>query len=1007
MGGDNSKLGYRNAVIQLTTKTQPVDSNDNNFWDQFWTEYPMSIQDIFALIPAAEIRALRTEAPNNLATLCYKAVERISQVAESASLTSKDQLTVLNCTRLLTRLLPYIFEDIEWRSFFWSPLPADPSSVREGEFVPLAQSLLSALCDLLFCPDFTVNSISKTGPDGPEDMHTIDSCEYIWQSGVGFAQTPAANAVHDSNRTEILKLILTCFSETMYLEQEEAHRIENKWVTFFTSTANRHALPLFTSLLNVVCAYDPVGSGLPYNHLMFSDSREPLVEVALQILCITLEPDTVISTPTYSNASLRDTNSTHSHPCSDADEQVSLNGTRTISQNSGGAGDVWNNEINLFVNYMSRLHRDEDFAFILLGLTRLLNNPLTQTYLPGSSKKIQMHQELLVLFWRMCECNKKFMYYVLKSSHVLDLIVPILYHLNNSRNDQSRIGLIHVGVFILLLLSGTRNFGVRLNKPYRHRSLLDIPVFTGTHADLLVIVSHKLITSGHNRLNPLFDCLLTIIANVSPYLKSLSMVSSNKLLHLLDAFSQPWFLYSSPSNYQLVFLLLEVFNNIVQYQFDGNSNLVYTLIRKRQIFFRLANLPTDQASINSVVKKQIKSSQQGVAAAGGGGYTTIDSSASVTSRVSVGEIRKSTDSSTGQPISEMSNRLSMESNLPGTPPSTPTESIGQVSSQLNEVNINAKSGDIIQTSLADIPPLHKMTDQHLGNAGEMPEYYSNLTDNNHHNHKHSNSNNSDDNNDEIENNLISHSSPGQRISSTPVDNNNENENNSNTSSSSNNNNNNNKDAHKQSIDDDGDNDNEQSSSSYGTAMSESCSLNRLNRSKEVLESSLNSNLKSHHSSGATTSTITTVGSKEEDEEEGLHTSHPIVLLGDDVKSTKSSDSLLHSSNWQPTTDWICSWKAKMPLQTIMRLLQVLVPQVEKMCIDKGLTDETEIVRFLQNGTLVGLLPVPHPILIRKYQSNIGTTIWFRNYLWGLIYLRNVNPPIWYDTNVRLFEIQRM
>lgn len=29
-----------------------------------------------------------------------------------------------------------------------------------------------------------------------------------------------------------------------------------------------------------------------------------------------------------------------------------------------------------------------------------------------------------------------------------------------------------------------------------------------------------------------------------------------------------------------------------------------------------------------------------------------------------------------------------------------------------------------------------------------------------------------------------------------------------------------------------------------------------------------------------------------------------------------------------------SWKTKLPLQTIMRMLQVLVPQVEKICIDK-------------------------------------------------------------------------
>ena len=42
---------------------------------------------------------------------------------------------------------------------------------------------------------------------------------------------------------------------------------------------------------------------------------------------------------------------------------------------------------------------------------------------------------------------------------------------------------------------------------------------------------------------------------------------------------------------------------------------------------------------------------------------------------------------------------------------------------------------------------------------------------------------------------------------------------------------------------------------------------------------------------------------------------------------------------------MASWKSKLPLQTIMRLLQVLVPQVEKICIDKGLTDESEILRY--------------------------------------------------------------
>ena len=82
---------------------------------------------------------------------------------------------MINCVRILTRLLPYIFEDPDWRGFFWSSLPSNSvqggregtdgvNTVSHEESIPLAQSLLNALCDLLFCPDFTVVVNKKTGP---------------------------------------------------------------------------------------------------------------------------------------------------------------------------------------------------------------------------------------------------------------------------------------------------------------------------------------------------------------------------------------------------------------------------------------------------------------------------------------------------------------------------------------------------------------------------------------------------------------------------------------------------------------------------------------------------------------------------------------------------------------------------------------------------------------------------------------------------------------------------
>jgi hypothetical protein len=54
--------------------------------------------------------------------------------------------------------------------------------------------------------------------DNPEDIHTIDSCEYIWEAGVGFSHSPVHTPSNDRNRTEILKLLLTCFSEAIYMQ---------------------------------------------------------------------------------------------------------------------------------------------------------------------------------------------------------------------------------------------------------------------------------------------------------------------------------------------------------------------------------------------------------------------------------------------------------------------------------------------------------------------------------------------------------------------------------------------------------------------------------------------------------------------------------------------------------------------------------------------------------------------------------------------------------------------
>ena len=145
---------------------------------------------------------------------------------------------------------------------------------------------------------------------------------------------------------------------------------------------------------------------------------------------------------------------------------------------------------------------------------------------------------------------QKFLNHILQSQKLFDLVVPILYYILDAKASASeapththpahsllfllshpahslllllshhlfthllgKVGQLHVGIFTVLLMSGERNFGVRLNKPFMQKLHPDISHFTGSHADLLYLTVHKIITSGLPRLQPLYDSLLTILVN--------------------------------------------------------------------------------------------------------------------------------------------------------------------------------------------------------------------------------------------------------------------------------------------------------------------------------------------------------------------------------------------------------------------------------------------------------------------------------------------------------------
>lgn len=604
---------------------------------------------------------------------------------------------------------------------------------------PLAVQMVHAIMGLLFLPEFTVSihaykgfgeerrSVTRSGQPAVSGSLVFPSL--LWHAGVSYPDASVVNSsTYDKNRKEVLALLLTCFSGILYQTADTCSQWRDRFLAIATAGDCPFAPTLFYSLINIVVSYDPVGWGVPYAGSIVSDDREALVDIALQVLLVLLDFGQTTTTEQVTTTKVQP--GTTPTPRRDASMRRRSSATSNTAATPTASGDQKKAESthvsdNVYRNLLSSIQRQEDFQLIFSGLSRLLNNyhQSLSTLLPNSIKQIKCHQELLVLLWKLLDENKGFLEFALKKADVNQLVVPLLFLMYEGRQEPSKVGMIHICTFILLLLSGERDFGVNLNKSFDNRLPLDLPPFSGNHADLLIVCLHKIIVSGDEKLNSVYNCFLTIICNISPYCKKLHMVSSVRLLRLFKLFAQPRYLFDSEANHHLVFFLLETFDNIIQYQYEGNQQVVYAMIQNKNVFY-----------------------------------------------------------------------------------------------QLNELQL---------------PPIRKVERSDAGGNTDAG----------------------------------------------------------------------------------GDND------------------------------------------------------------------------------------------FVPTAEWLASWKKKLPLTTSLRLLQYLIPQLEDACEKAGGSlDEDAMLYFLRTTTMVGLLPVPHPIVIRKYQINQFTHLWFTTFTWGVIFLRNQVLPLFDGGAITLFTI---
>ena len=371
----------------------------------------------------------------------------------------------------------------------------------------------------------------------------------------------------------------------------------------------------------------------------------------------------------------------------------------------------------------------------------------------------------MTIVWQCIDLNPQFRAYIINQKPCEMIILPCLYMMYEYRQLPAYSGLLHLCTFILLHMSGERDFGVALNRPLLYAlPAYGLPTMStknapyGTHVDLCIVTFHKMIVDGMLSLRSLYNCMLTILSNISPYIKTMSLVASLKLINLYEIFSSKVFLLKNQSNNQYIFFLLDIFNNIIQYQYIGNYHLIYSMVRKHGKFEALVDLTTLSKTTPTTIKEMAKQ--------------------------------------------------------------------GLLRSGVDEVVV-------------------------------VPE-----------------------------------------------------------------------------------------------------------------------------------------------EKEGK-----VATVAKVAKVAKVGKTM--SNRFVPTEEWLMSWKSKLPLDVILRLLNHLKPKVEALALSlNGVVNENDISAFIQVTTLVGVLPQPHPIIVRKYQPNKYTSLWFTTYLWGVVYMRNQTIPLWDGNTVTIFTLMQ-
>ncbi|KAL8711473.1 MAG: hypothetical protein Q9220_004131 [cf. Caloplaca sp. 1 TL-2023] len=296
MGNSDSKLVFKQGIFKLS-EPQPISAGDI-FWTGFW-KLPESAEDVFSLFSISDVRRCRDNSLTNIETLLNSLVARLIALRHLPSFPDTELAPgreALNCIRVITRVLPFLYEVDHLESwvdkFFWQrrrrqtkdganskvEVLFDDSNSKElkkeeeteddtTEYTrPVGEELIDALTDLLFYTDFTLPRVEQL-----KNRVTYA----IWQNGVGCNTPLQSSKEMESNRTEILRLLLTLTSKSLYMPAHIVPVRGVKALTYITTCPDKQiVLSLLCSQLNTILQYNSSTWRVPYDHVVSKNPKQ-------------------------------------------------------------------------------------------------------------------------------------------------------------------------------------------------------------------------------------------------------------------------------------------------------------------------------------------------------------------------------------------------------------------------------------------------------------------------------------------------------------------------------------------------------------------------------------------------------------------------------------------------------------------------------------------------------------------------------------------------------------